>query len=322
MDTSATRDGPARGCRRRARSPVHAGMSRATTGSWRLEASPPVVAAWLTEALSRRHGDLVVVAHVRTAGPRQRGRWREASYRESWAAGDTSGKSRRPSGEGALKTAAHSMTPPQAPRWPTPSVQPVPRRVRHHRRLHLSIRAGKRPAAPSGPQAAGPAYRGGWVVDARRGNVMTQPSDDGERRIVVGVDGSAPSQAALAWAVKQAALTGAVVDAVIAWEVPANYSFLVQVPVDINYADIAAQVVTDAIAEVSGPGEQVKIRSTPTEGSPARVLLDASKGAELLVVGFRGHGGFTEALLGSVSQHCVHHATCPVVVIRHPATGP
>jgi nucleotide-binding universal stress UspA family protein len=151
---------------------------------------------------------------------------------------------------------------------------------------------------------------------------MTQPSDDGERRIVVGVDGSAPSQAALAWAVKQAALTGAVVDAVIAWEVPANYSFLVQVPVDINYADIAAQVVTDAIAEVSGPGEQVKIRSMPTEGSPARVLLDASKGAELLVVGFRGHGGFTEALLGSVSQHCVHHATCPVVVIRHPATGP
>jgi len=151
---------------------------------------------------------------------------------------------------------------------------------------------------------------------------MTQPSDDGERRIVVGVDASAPSQAALAWAVKQAALTGAVVDAVIAWEVPANYSFLVQVPVDINYADIAAQVVTDAIAEVSGPGEQVKIRSMPTEGSPARVLLDASKGAELLVVGFRGHGGFTEALLGSVSQHCVHHATCPVVVIRHPAPGP
>jgi len=150
---------------------------------------------------------------------------------------------------------------------------------------------------------------------------VTQPSGDGERRIVVGVDGSASSTAALAWAVKQAALTGAVVDAVIAWEVPANYSFLVQVPTDINYAGIAAQVVADTIAEVSGPGEQVKIRSTATEGNPARVLLDASKGAELLVVGSRGHGGFTEALLGSVSQHCVHHATCPVVVIRHPVTG-
>ena len=150
---------------------------------------------------------------------------------------------------------------------------------------------------------------------------MTQPSGDGERRIVVGVDGSASSTAALAWAVKQAALTGALVDAVIAWEVPANYSFLVQVPVDINYAEIAAQVAADAIAEVSGPGEPVKIRSTATEGSPARVLVDASKGAELLVVGSRGHGGFAEALLGSVSQHCVHHATCPVVVIRHPVTG-
>ena len=94
-----------------------------------------------------------------------------------------------------------------------------------------------------------------------------------------------------------------------------------QVPVDINYAGIAAQVAADAIAEVSGPGEQVKIRTTAAEGSPARVLLDASQGAELLVVGSRGHGGFTEALLGSVSQHCVHHATCPVVVIRHPVTG-
>ena len=150
---------------------------------------------------------------------------------------------------------------------------------------------------------------------------MTQPSGDGERRIVVGVDGSASSTAALAWAVKQAALTGALVDAVIAWEVPANYSFLVQVPVDINYAEIAAQVAADAIAEVSAPGEPVKIRSTATEGSPAKVLLDASKGAELLVVGSRGHGGFAEALLGSVSQHCVHHATCPVVVVRHPVTG-
>ena len=99
---------------------------------------------------------------------------------------------------------------------------------------------------------------------------MTQPSGDGERRIVVGVDGSASSTAALAWAVKQAALTGALVDAVIAWEVPANYSFLVQVPVDINYAEIAAQVAADAIAEVSGPGEPVKIRSTPTRAARRR----------------------------------------------------
>ena len=57
------------------------------------------------------------------------------------------------------------------------------------------------------------------------------------------------------------------------------------------------------------------------EGNAARVLLDASAGADLLVVGSRGHGGFVEALLGSVGQHCVHHATCPVVVIRDSAVG-
>jgi nucleotide-binding universal stress UspA family protein len=58
------------------------------------------------------------------------------------------------------------------------------------------------------------------------------------------------------------------------------------------------------------------VRARVVEGNAAQVLLDASDGADLLVVGSRGHGGFTEALLGSVSQHCVHHARCPVVVIR------
>jgi nucleotide-binding universal stress UspA family protein len=80
-------------------------------------------------------------------------------------------------------------------------------------------------------------------------------------------------------------------------------------------------VVADAIAEVSSPDEPVKIRSMVAEGNPAQVLLDASAGAETLVVGSRGHGGFTEALLGSVSQHLVHHATCPVEVIRDSVTG-
>jgi nucleotide-binding universal stress UspA family protein len=53
-----------------------------------------------------------------------------------------------------------------------------------------------------------------------------------------------------------------------------------------------------------------------TEGSPARTLLDEARGADLLVVGSRGRGGFAGLLLGSVSQHCVHHAPCPVVVVR------
>jgi nucleotide-binding universal stress UspA family protein len=153
--------------------------------------------------------------------------------------------------------------------------------------------------------------------------VTTQASGESERRIVVGVDGSVPSKAALAWAVKQARLTGATVEAVIAWELPATYGYPVPVPVpDIDYGGLAAEVLAGAIAEASRPGEPVKIRSTVAEGNAAGVLLDASAGAELLVVGSRGHGAFTEALLGSVGQHCVHHASCPVVVIRDSLTGP
>jgi nucleotide-binding universal stress UspA family protein len=151
---------------------------------------------------------------------------------------------------------------------------------------------------------------------------MTTEPEAG-RRIVVGVDGSASSRAALTWAARQARLTGATVEAIIAWQYPATYGYTMPTAPEINYnyEQIAADVVADTIAEVCGRGEPVKIISRVVEGNAAQVLLDASAGAELLVVGSRGHGGFVEALLGSVGQHCVHHATCPVVVIRGPITG-
>jgi nucleotide-binding universal stress UspA family protein len=149
---------------------------------------------------------------------------------------------------------------------------------------------------------------------------MAEAPGERERRIVVGVDGSVPSGAALAWAVRQARLTGAVVEAVIAWEIPSTYGFTVPVG-GIDFEGTAAQVAADAIAEVSSPDEPVTIRTKVVQGHPAQVLLDASAGAELLVIGSRGHGGFVEAMLGSVGQHCVHHATCPVVVIRDSVTG-
>lgn len=148
---------------------------------------------------------------------------------------------------------------------------------------------------------------------------MSDSHDAGERRIVVGVDGSAPSKAALAWAVRQAALTGAVVEAVIAWEQPDAYGLGPSLGADLK--NVAAAVAADAIAEVTGPGGPVKIRSKVEKGHAARVLIDASAGADLLVVGSRGHGGFVGALLGSVSQHCTQHAACPVVVIRGPGTA-
>jgi len=63
-------------------------------------------------------------------------------------------------------------------------------------------------------------------------------------------------------------------------------------------------------------------QSRAVEGDAARVLINESADADLLVVGSRGHGGFVEALFGSTGQHAVHHAACPVVVIRDSATGP
>jgi nucleotide-binding universal stress UspA family protein len=143
-----------------------------------------------------------------------------------------------------------------------------------------------------------------------------QSSGVPEHRVVVGVDGSVSSKAALAWAVRQARLTGATVEAVIAWEIPANYGFPVPILRGVAFEDVAAQALDTAIAEVSGPDEATTIRPKVVQGHAARVLLEASAGAELLVVGSRGQGGFVEALLGSVGQHCVHHATCPVVVVR------
>jgi len=144
----------------------------------------------------------------------------------------------------------------------------------------------------------------------------------GERipgRIVVGVDGSPSSRAALAWAVDQAALTGASVEAVIAWHYPVMFGSVPFGPGPLENGDFgewAANALSDAIKETADPDGPVKISATVREGNPAQALLDAADGADLLVVGSRGHGGFAEALLGSVSEACVHHAQCPVVIVR------
>lgn len=150
----------------------------------------------------------------------------------------------------------------------------------------------------------------------------TIPSRDGHR-IVVGVDGSPSSKTALRWAINQARLTGADVDAVAAWQFPPTFGPAPVINI-YDYEDDARQILARAIAEMSGADGEVVVRPRVIHGHPAQVLLDAADGADLLVVGSRGHGGFTEALLGSVGQHCVHRAPCPVVIIRgtapHPAT--
>jgi len=147
---------------------------------------------------------------------------------------------------------------------------------------------------------------------------MTSPPEERhDHRIVVGVDGSASSKAALAWAIEQGRLTGAAVEAVIAWELPAFYGYPGPMAwSDFNFEELATKVVTDTIAEVAGAKAAAAVRYKVLGGNAAQALLSESVGADLLVVGSRGHGGFAEALLGSIGQHCVHHAACPVVVIR------
>ena len=143
-----------------------------------------------------------------------------------------------------------------------------------------------------------------------------------DHRIAVGVDGSPSARAALAWAAGQAELTGATVEAVIAWRYPAVVGGGPFAPVgvlmDADFVGAAATVLSTAISQAVDPANPVKVSSTVREGNPAQILIEAADGADLLVVGSRGHGGFAEALLGSVSQHCVQRARCPVVIVHRP----
>lgn len=141
-------------------------------------------------------------------------------------------------------------------------------------------------------------------------------TDNGTKRIVVGVDGSTPSKDALRWALGQAQLTGAMVEAVLAWHVPATDGWAPMFDLVADLTKASEQALADTVAAVAGDGSPVTVEQRVLEGQPAQVLLAAARGADLLVVGSRGHGGVIGALLGSVSQYCVHHAPCPVVVIR------
>jgi nucleotide-binding universal stress UspA family protein len=136
---------------------------------------------------------------------------------------------------------------------------------------------------------------------------------DEDRRIVVGVDGSNPARAALRWAAAQAELTGSPVDAVIAWEYPVFSVGQVLLPPE-DPESIAGRVLEHAVAETL-EGSPVEVRQRVAGGHPAQVLIDAAQRAHLLVVGSRGHGTFSAALLGSVALQCIQHAPCPVVVV-------
>jgi len=135
-----------------------------------------------------------------------------------------------------------------------------------------------------------------------------------DERIVVGVDGSESSRGALRWAARQAKLTGASLEVVIAWEVPPVYHWSSSSPSGLRVG--AESILQEAVTDVLGDDPDVNVIPAVVEGHPVPVLLNAANGASLLVLGSRGHSTFSGILLGSVSGHCVIHATCPVTVVR------
>lgn len=139
------------------------------------------------------------------------------------------------------------------------------------------------------------------------------------KRILVGVDGSAGSDRALAWALAEAQAHEATLVAVHAWQPPLVYgSGFAPTPVlppDGAYEEAAKAVLDDAIARVVGPEPGVIVESQLVEGSSGEVLVMLSADCDVVVVGSRGHGNLVGLLLGSVSQHCAHHAACPVVIV-------
>ena len=144
---------------------------------------------------------------------------------------------------------------------------------------------------------------------------MTEGAVAGEHRIVVGVDGSEPSKQALRWGAHLAARFGARLDAVAAWDFPTGYGFA-SVPPDWDPARDMRQALDETVQAVFGDQPPPGLRREAREGGAARVLIEASRGATMLVVGSRGHGGFTGLLLGSVSSNVAEHAPCPVLIIH------
>ena len=132
-------------------------------------------------------------------------------------------------------------------------------------------------------------------------------------RVVVGVDGSPGSLEALRWAVDYAKASGASLTLLTSWHWPTSYG----VPVFVDEWDPridAKRLLGDALETVDLPPDRVETKVV--DGFAGNVLVAASENADLLVVGCRGHGGLVGTLLGSVSAYCVHHAHCPVVVVR------
>ena len=126
--------------------------------------------------------------------------------------------------------------------------------------------------------------------------------------VVVGVDGSEASNAALAWATLQAEFLGATLVAVNSWG-PIY-------PVGVEPEENARQELTKVLVQVLGTDRAAAVRLVLSPDAPGHLLVQEAVDAEALVIGTHGHATLTGALLGSVSEYCIRHARCSVVVVR------
>ncbi len=138
--------------------------------------------------------------------------------------------------------------------------------------------------------------------------------------IVVGVDGSECSRAALRFAVAEARLRQARLRVVHAWAVPPVSTYheaehAIRTDFD-GIHDAARALLDEIVDEALGDDSDIVVEKSVVEGPPAAALVAAARNAELLIVGSRGLGGFKALLLGSVGQQCAHHAPCPIVIVR------
>lgn len=150
----------------------------------------------------------------------------------------------------------------------------------------------------------------------------TGPAGPSAGRVVVAVNGSSQSELLLDFAFEEAAWRGVGLTAVHAWTRPTSTGPDDPLPLVYDVDAVAGEeerLLSEQLAGLPGRYPDVEVRPRVVRGRPAKVVVEESEGAELLVVGSRGRGGFRGMLLGSVSHAALHHAGCPVAILRRPA---
>ena len=134
-------------------------------------------------------------------------------------------------------------------------------------------------------------------------------------KIIVGVDGSPSSNAALEWAAQEAEIRGSTLELIHAWNYP-NLGYEGYVAVLEDFEKDASALLDEVVAFVRKNYPKLQLVSSLIQGPTAQTIMDRAKEADMVVVGSRGRGGFSALLLGSVGQQLVHHCPAPVVIIH------